>query len=297
MRHADRVDAAAIGGAVAEHWGLRGPITELDRGSTARAWRIDTDSDGPLVARLTDFPRAHVELGLRVAEAVDDAGITAGRPLRTLDGAHCVEVPGGRLALLRFVPGRMLERDEIDVAELGRLLARVHVAIAPLDGVGAWSLDDACTHLRDGLLPDHPAWVRPFVDDRLAAVEAWEPERLQVTRGDGPEVRVVDGAIVGMIDWGACRWSSVADDIGIWTVHLGPICGGYDEVVSTFVDAYRSVAPLTAHDEASIEVFQGLRLADRPPYVTDAVELARIEAWVDGWLTTRARGSRAHPPR
>jgi Ser/Thr protein kinase RdoA (MazF antagonist) len=277
---------AQIAAVVAAHWGVTGELSELDRGSTARAWRVDAAS-GPLVARLTSFPLTHVEVSQRIAELVDDAGIPSGRPRRTTDDRLVVDLgDDGRLSLLEHIPGRMMTIDEIDVAALGRLLGRVHVAIAELRMPGAWTIPDAVDHLRAGLLPDHPDWVRPFVESCLADLDAWVPEREQLTRGDGPAVWMHDGAFTGLIDWGATRWTSVADDIGIWTVHLGPLptLGGYDAVVRTFVDAYRTAAPLTAHEEAGIRVFQGLRLADRMPYVSDPAELARLKTWIDGWL-------------
>lgn len=40
-------------------------------------------------------------------------------------------------------------------------------------------------------------------------------------------------------DGAAAESGSVAVDIGIWTVHLGPIAGGYVPVLRTFVDSYR----------------------------------------------------------
>jgi Ser/Thr protein kinase RdoA (MazF antagonist) len=277
-----------IEGALDAHWGVHGDLTELDRGSTARAWRLDS-ADGPLVARLTTFPLAHVEVSQQVAEVVDDAGIPSGRPLRTVDDRLVVDLgEAGRLSLLRFVRGRMIAADEIDVSALGQLLARVHVAIADLRTPGAWSIGDAINHIRSGLLPGHPDWVRPFVEARLAEVEAWVPEREQLTRGDGFAVWIHDGAFSGLIDWGATRWTSVADDIGIWTVHLGPICGGYQAVTERFVEAYRTVGALSDREVDSIPLYQGLRLADRPPYVTDRDGLERIKRWIDGWLAERS---------
>src|SRR5262245_57502528 len=108
----------AIAATLAEHWGITGELTELDRGSTARTWRVDQPDHGPLVARLTPFPVEHVELGLRVAERVDHDVIAAGAPVRATNGALTVDVGDDRLALLRFVPGRRMALEDVDVAAL-----------------------------------------------------------------------------------------------------------------------------------------------------------------------------------
>jgi Ser/Thr protein kinase RdoA (MazF antagonist) len=273
----------AIATALRERWRITGDLTELDRGSTARAWRVDTTDQGPLVARLTPFPTDHVELGLRVAERVDREVIPAGAPVRTTDGALTVDVRDERLALLRFVPGQTIAIEDIDVAALARLLARVHVAIADIDPAGAWTIDTDVAYIRAGMRDEQPAWVRDFVLPTLDAVEAWQPEREQVLRRDGFAVHVNDGEYVGLIDWGASMFGSVAVDIGIWTVHLGPIADGYLAVLRTFVDAYREIAPLTQHEEDAIPLFQRLRLADRFPGVTDCEQLTGLRQWVKGW--------------
>jgi Ser/Thr protein kinase RdoA (MazF antagonist) len=279
----------AIAAALQQHWGITGELTELDRGSTARAWRVDTTNHGPLVARLTPFPVEHVELGLRVAERVDRDVIPAGAPVRTMIGELTVDVGGERLALLRFVPGRPLTVEDVDVAALARLLAQVHVAIADIDPAGAWTIDTDVAYIRAGMRDAQPAWVRDFVLPTLDAVEAWQPGREQVLRRDGFAVHVDDRQYVGLIDWGASMYGSVAVDIGIWTVHLGSIAGEYTQVLRTFIDGYREIAPLTEHEEAAIPLFQQLRLADRFPGITDPDHLARLRKWVEAWSASVGR--------
>jgi Ser/Thr protein kinase RdoA (MazF antagonist) len=268
--------------ALRERWGIDGPLTAYPDGSQARAWRIDADG-GPFVARLTGDTMEHLTVGLRMSELLDAAGVNAGKPIRALDGSIAVDMASGRLAVLEHVPGSPPTVDDLDTAELGRLLATVHRAVAGVDLSGAWTVEDVCSYERAGVLDDHPAWVHDFVPRMLDAVAAWAPDREQLLRGDGFGILVEDGATTGMIDWGATRWGSVADDIGCWTVHLGPLFDGYEAVTARFIDAYREVAPLTEREVVAVPMFQGYRLASRPAYVTDPAKLAGIERWVAGW--------------
>lgn len=87
-------------------------------GDRSRTWLIH-DGGRKFAAKLTfDGPR-YVEPGLRIATAVDAAGILTGPPVRTASGELCSVVPrvGGRpwtIALLNWVPG-----DPIDPSEAG----------------------------------------------------------------------------------------------------------------------------------------------------------------------------------
>jgi Ser/Thr protein kinase RdoA (MazF antagonist) len=86
------------------HWNVSGVISEYEPGSLSRAWRVDT-SAGPVVAKLARNTLAHFALGLRISEVVDAAGITSGKPIRTIDGEVAVTTDYGSLAVLEHVPG------------------------------------------------------------------------------------------------------------------------------------------------------------------------------------------------
>ncbi len=256
----------------------------------SRAWLLSSGTD-QVVAKLSSDEQAHFELGLELSELVNADGLRTGVPIRTRQGELSVALDGRRLAVLEHVPGRAPTPDDLDPFGLGRILGRVHSSIAIAAGPGAaWTVDDVCDQTRDGMLAEHPTWIVEFVNDAIARVQSWRPPREQMLRGDGFEILLEDGAISGLIDWGATRWGSVADDIGCWTVHLGPMCGGYAAATRTLIDGYRTTAPLSDEEAEAVVLYQRLRLATRPAYVSDLRELSASSTGSTG-------GSRARPIR
>jgi Ser/Thr protein kinase RdoA (MazF antagonist) len=289
------VDAVeVVGDALAQHWGLHGrPLTECTPGSLSRAWLVaGLDHAEPAgVAKLARNTLEHFDVGLRVSEIINAAGITSGVPILTQRGERAVAMTVGdaphSLAVLTFVRGTPpTDRLFFGPAELGRLLGRVHASLAGVELSGGWTTEDVIEHTEGGILPNHPGWVAAFVHPALAAVKRWMVDatpRCQLLRGDGPEILVDGGHFAGLIDWGATRWGSVSDDIGCWTVHYGRFYDTYRSFTETFVAAYRDEAPLTAEEEDAIPLFQAFRLASRPTYMQDESTLADMKRWVDTW--------------
>ena len=243
------------------------------------------------MAKLAVNELEHFILGLRVAEVVADHVLPTGRPVTTDGGdlAVGITLPDGvfSLAVLECVPGsHPVGLEHFEARRLGILLGDIHVAIAPLPTLGAWTLGDVAAHLRGGVLAEHPSWVGAFVEDTVAELDTWlgsAQPRAQLLRGDGAELLVDGGAVTGMIDWGATRVGPVIDDIGCWTLHYGRHLQGYDAYTADFVDAYAAHAPLTDAEAAAVPLYQALRLASRPVYRRDEAALHEAKRWIESW--------------
>lgn len=276
---------------VLRHWGIEGSLQTLIPGTQSRVWFMETER-GPYVVKLADDSFEHFDLGLRVSQVVDDEVIHTGVPVPTLSGARAGPVDGHQgaprcLALLAFVAGHRIALEDADVADMGRHLGRIHSCLQGLDGPGAWTLPSGLEHSAAGVLPAHPAWVADFLGETRRLVGDWltrrDARRDQLVRGDGPELLVEDGRWTGLVDWGATTVSSVAYDIGCWTVHLGLLHGDYAKTTAQFIEAYASVAPLAEDDAADVGLFQRVRLSSRASYQTDASVLEGIRRWILDW--------------
>ena len=142
--------------------------------------------------------------GLRVAAALDAAGIPSGAPEPTCDGRPVVVVDGRPLALLRFVEGVPLAGADPDEQRLiGHTLARAHRALRGVRVAGSerfhWVRPQA-DHL--ALRP----WIRPAVTDAVAALDESGPGSLSwglLHADPAPGHFLFDASTgrCGLIDW------------------------------------------------------------------------------------------------
>lgn len=267
-------------------WGLTGPLRPSATGSTSRIWEIGDD----LVAKLARGDGAHVDAGLRAAQAVEDvAGVRTGAPVPARTGALSAEVAIGahrwRLAVLRRVGGEAAPMGAFEPATLGALLATIHQALRRTEPTGAWTPADVLGHMRDGVGDRQPASARALITSAVDAVEGWYGKTrspLQMIRGDGPEILSRPGEpIAAVVDWGGVRRGTVADDIGCWTLHGST--GDHHRYTDEFVRGYVSVRALSNDERAAVPLFQRLRLASRACGVTDPDQLSAVVTWMDSY--------------
>jgi homoserine kinase type II len=235
-------------------------------------WRVRVGELTYAVRQLPLACRVRFEAGLRAAEHVEKAGVDAGAPVRAADGALTVPAAGGPLALLRWVPGRALRRDDpLDQQWWGDTLATVHRALARFTHPGLPRLSGVRA---DGPHLAWPDWLRPAV---RAAGEAFR--RLLVTdqltygvlHGDpSPDDFRLDPQTgrVGLVEW-----SSVGIGPLVYDVAGAVLFAGGEAASSELIDGYLAagaVAPAVAVSreecEAALPTMLRLRaavLADR----------------------------------
>lgn len=194
----------------------------------SRVWLIH---DGALevAAKVTFDGPVYVEPGLRIAIAVDDAGIPTGRPVRTQAGDLCSPIPRsvGRpwtIALLSWVPGSPIDPSEPGAPNAaGDLLGRVHTALA-----GSTQLPPAGDLLR--FYESEAVRLGGAVGGRLTAavrrVDAMvQSGHLQcgVLYGD-PSPEILRNPLtreLALIDWGTPSWGPLLFDLLTWERFFG----------------------------------------------------------------------------
>jgi homoserine kinase type II len=208
-----------------------------------RAWRVTVGATTYAVRHLPPAHRDGVEAGLRAAEHVQSAGVAAGAPVRAADGALTVAAGDGLLALLHWVPGRPLRRDDpLDQQWWGDTLATVHRALARFGHPGLARF----TGVRaEGAHLARPAWLRPAV---RAAVEAFRRLRVtdQLTYGvlhgePSPGDFRLDPATgrVGVVEWG----SAVTGPL-VYDVAAAVLFAGGEAASAELVDGYLAAAAI-----------------------------------------------------
>jgi Ser/Thr protein kinase RdoA (MazF antagonist) len=271
---------SAVRVAVREHWGLRAEL-RLMQVADSRTWRA-----GGHVVKLARDEQAHFAAGLGASEAVEQAGIACGAPVRTLAGELCRPLALGgpwALAVLRRADGDHLSMHLVAPDVLGEFLGRLHRILRDRPTDGGWTPDDVLGHMTRGILPAHPRPVRRLVTRAIADVRGYYATAplLQLLYGDGPGIFSVNGTdISAIIDWGGVRAGSTADDIGCWTAHGATDKISLPDYTAAFLDGYRRSGHLTHADAAAVPLFQRLRIASRACYVTDPGALAGVERWM-----------------
>jgi homoserine kinase type II len=225
-------------------------ITPLSVGSGVRAWRVSA-RDERLVARLVPVSdRTRAEAGLAAMEHLAGHGFCVGRPVRTVDAALTVDVPGGVLELVRDVPGRPLEAaDPLDQQWWGDLLGRVHRRLAAFEHPGLlrwhWVRPEA-GHLR--LEP----WLRPAITgavNALAKLAVTDQLSYGVVHGD-PAARVfridVNTGRTGLLGWGVAATGPLVYDLAAAVIDAGG-----PAAATELLDGYAAAAPVT-RDEIDV---------------------------------------------
>lgn len=271
------VSDAQLRSAVEAHWDL-GPVVAqvLPGGMNSATWTV-TAAEHPgrrWVAKLvrTDQRDGFV-LGLEAAARVQRGGIPTGVAEPTRAGTRSVDVPGGVLALLRFVDGRPLERaGEHEQALVGTTLGRAHLALREseddvADGrFPAW-VDVEAPHL------DVEAWVRPAV---RAALERWA-DLLDTSSTPGPGLTwgvlhgdpALDAFLTsparqgcGLIDWSSALRGPLLYDLASAGLYVGAPTGS-----AAMVRAYARTGALSADEIAcGLDVLLRVRWAVQADY-------------------------------
>ena len=199
------------------------------------------------------------------SEAVEQAGVATGAPVRTGTGELCVSLMLGR-----------------ESWALGEFLGRLHRILRACPVVGTWTPGDVLGHMTCSITTTHPPPARRMITRAVSAVGAYyDTAPPQVLYGDGPGIFSVNGRdISAIIDWGGVRAGSVADDIGCWTAHGATDRISLPAYTAAFLDGYRHSNDLPATDAAAVPLFQRLRIASRGCYVTDPDALASVQAWM-----------------
>jgi Ser/Thr protein kinase RdoA (MazF antagonist) len=251
----------------------------MEARDASRTWQA-----GSHVVKLARDEPDHLTAGLLAAEAVDRAGVATGAPVRTHDGELCVPLAPGRvLAVLRRVGEARLSMRAVPPAILGEFLGRLHRIMRDCPAAGAWTPADVMGHMTRGITAAHPPSARRMITQAVSDVRAYygTAPSAQLLYGDGPEIFSATGTdISAIIDWGAVRAGSVADDIGCWTAH-----GATDRILlpaytAAFLDGYRRGNDRPAAGAAAVPLFQRLRIASRACYVTNPDVLASVQAWL-----------------
>jgi 4-aminobutyrate aminotransferase-like enzyme/Ser/Thr protein kinase RdoA (MazF antagonist) len=201
---------------------------------------------------------------IRATVAGDPIGYAEGRP-----GQHLVR-------LVRFMPGALLEAEELDdrqLREFGATLARLGRALRgffhPAAGrVLQWDLQHA-PKLRPLLESIPPGAERDLVTGMLAR---WEADvaprfgrlRAQVVHGDlslDNTLFAPDGTVSGVIDFGDMSHTALLCDLGVGLVST--MSGRADALRAgaIVVAGYETVTPLEALERELLPAFVEMRLA------------------------------------
>ena len=244
-----RPDTEAVRSVVERQWRLPGAeVTEHHGGMNSATWFVSR-GDERWVAKAVPVEPARFAAALRVATAVERAGIPAGAPARPI-----ATIGDASIALLTFVPGRPLTA--ADHETIGATLAAAHRALRGVTVPGEerfhW-VDPAAAHL--GVR----GWIRPAVADAVSALgTGWTTGLLHAD--PSPEAFRRAG-LTGLIDWGdgALR-GPLLYDLASAVMYAGP----------AVVEPYLSGGVLTA-----AEVEAGLPRLLRFRYAVQADYFAR----------------------
>ena len=242
-------------------WDIGGFSLELyGGGMSSTTWRVVSDA-GVFVAKTGDAT-PQLERGLAATAEVAAAGVPAGAPVATRDGALTVPYGEGRLCLLEFVPGRPIDDTKRSEARAwGTTLARVHRALA-----GRSDLADGmpCLPLIDLDAPhlDLEPWIRPAITPVVRAVQSYRGT-FGVLHGD-PAVESFlfndDTGRVGIIDFGASWWGPLVYDLASLRMYANPAM--FDVALTGYADA----APLPEAELSALDLFLRFRWCVQADY-------------------------------
>lgn len=261
-------DQELLRAALREHWHLLPQeIITLPRPCLSDCWEVVAGPDR-YVARLSE-PGAGlaVEAGLAATHRLRHFTVAAGEPVRTLGGGLTVRTPAGVLAVLRRVPGRMLDGGgPIDQQFWGDRLGAVHRALQGFQhpGLRSWQpLDPEAAYL------SAEPWLRPAVAAAVtAATRLTVTDRLTygVLHGDpspGSFVLDPESGKAGVLDCGVSGTGPLVYDVAAAVIYAG----GADHATE-LLDGYVSAGPVHADEiEAALPVMLRLRWAALAAYV------------------------------
>nr|WP_245215914.1 phosphotransferase [Pararoseomonas baculiformis] len=277
------IDPAALGRALALHWGLDGALHALG-GERDRNFRLDRADGPPLLVKvahpdedpaITDFQTAAL-LHLEAA----GAGLPLPRMIRARDGGTSASFAAedGRPCLLRvlsFLPGRVMTEALGSARGLGVLAARLDRALEgfahPADTRRLlWDIREAPA-LRAFLGDVEDAGLRALAAAALdrfehGAAAALAGLPMQVIHNDlNPHNVLVDAddpaRLAGIIDFGDMVRASRLQEVATACAYL--LAPGDDPLSgpASFLAGYRSVLPLPAAEAALLPVLIATRMA------------------------------------
>ncbi|MEH3076472.1 MAG: phosphotransferase [Quadrisphaera sp.] len=277
------MDEEELADVVLRWWGLPDAVVQpLGGGMNSRTWVVEVTASCGQVGRWAAkqvAPALHPPFrrGLRAAALVDGAGLRAGVPRPTADGADHADLPSGPLALLRWVAGSPVDGDDDDApALMGAVLGTAHSLLAGVDD-GSAARFPPWPELEGDHLDVEP-WVRPAVAGALAAYRDLQdgsgaaglgPLPVGLLHADpAPDafLRPVSGGDprCGLIDWSSAEHGPLLYDVASAVMYVGG-----SERGRALVEAYaEAVAP--GADAAAllpqVEVLLGLRQAVQAAY-------------------------------
>ncbi len=231
------MDAARLESMLRSCWEVTGADVEvLTGGMNSTAWQVRARGRRWALKLVPAAQRAGFVAGLTAAQIVDAAGIPSGRPVTTLDGELCADVPEGSLALLAWVDGVALAGDEDDQPVIGSTLGAAHAALGAVGASDAprfhW-IDLDAAHL------DVEEWVRPAV---RAAVAGWDHVSAAAGASRGllhgdpsPEAFLWNprSSTCGLIDWSSAFYGPLLYDLASAVMYVGGSASA-----TPLVDAY-----------------------------------------------------------
>lgn len=257
---------ARVEAAIRSAWSIGSATVRAHAGGmNSRTWHV-TAGDRRWVAKAVPAAAgARFISGLAVAGIVDAAGIPAGAPEPTTDGATWMSVDDHALALLRFVDGDALVGDDPEEQRLmGTTLARAHRALigseVPDAGTFHW-LDADAPHL------DFEPWVRTSVRRAVEAYDALPSDTLTIGllhTDPAPEAFLLDSRMgtCGLIDWDTGLVGPLMYDVASAVMYLGGA-----ENASPFLAAYLAAGTLASVElERSLAPMLRLRWAVQADY-------------------------------
>ena len=240
-------------------------IAVLPGGSNSQTWKI-TARRGDFVAKVAS-DTATFKGGLEIAEQLEVAGFSAGRPIRRRDGSLVLRSSGRALCVIAFIPGNPLDLSQsTGMHTWGATMARLHGALLLLPnvpvGVRRWPwrwLDHNADHVRSR------SWLRSAITKTASQARKLTEKRdltLGIIHGDGaPVIQDSGTGRVSVLDWGAAMWGPLLYDIAsaYWFSVIEPNLD--PRVFEPFLKAYRDAALLNAQEWDYLPVFIRLRAA------------------------------------
>ena len=213
-------DAKIIADAIAEHWGLPGPLTltdSLTRGVTADVWLVEDSAGSQYVAKFAYDSQTSFEAGLRIAEHVEHrTGMLTGRPIHDRTGRLTVmlpSVPGQEhpLALLSYVAGTAIQ---LEPEAAAGLLARVHIGLLDTDPTTA---NDPIGYLTDeSIAIAHVDAIRPVLRNVTNDVLDCTDLTWGTCYGDDAEAVLTPSGEIGLVDWNGVLHAPLLWDVAEW---------------------------------------------------------------------------------
>jgi Ser/Thr protein kinase RdoA (MazF antagonist) len=260
------IDESTVRACLAQDWGLpNAEVTAHHGGMGSATWFVSQGRRRWVAKAVASALRTQFVGGLRVAAALDAAGIPAGPPVPTRDRRLVVTIGDDALALLTWVAGEALTgASHHEQRMIGETLGQVHQALRGVAVAGVqrfhWVRPQA-EHL--AVRP----WIRPAVQAAVAALEAVGPGALSwglLHADPAPEhfrLEVSSGRC-GLIDWSVALDGPLLYDLASAVMYVGGPGHG-DDLVQAYL---RQAVVMAAEVERALLVMLRFRWAVQADY-------------------------------